>query len=67
MRQPANSKKIQELKEYHSVLKDQFRRGELEGKISKLLILRSIQLGITMRTYYRKIKCHSNVTNLSVK
>jgi hypothetical protein len=55
MRQPANSKKIQELKEYHAILKEQFRRGELEGKISILLKKKAGFIGISLRSYYRKI------------
>ena len=54
MRQPACAKKIQELKAYHAILKEQFLRGELEGKIKILLKKKANFIGISLSTYFLK-------------
>lgn len=54
MRQPINLEKIRELKIYHEKLKAEFKAGRLVDKMSRLLIWKSRDIGVSIATYWRK-------------
>ncbi len=54
MRQRADPDKIKVLMDYHTELKKLFKNGKLDGKIEFFLDQKAAELGISLRTFYRR-------------